>query len=162
RPAARGPAADHPRMSAPRIVPDAARLARLARAHRAAFPPEERGWSAAEIGALAANGRLIAREDDEGFALISLAADEAELLTLAVAPALRRQGAGRALLAAAMAQAAAGGATTMFLEVAEDNEAAIALYRSAGFAPAGRRPRYYRRGAALVDALLLRVSIPAG
>lgn len=133
--------------------PDEDRLQRLAALHRAAFPPEERSWSAEEIAALAETGRLLALDDGTGFALISLAADESELLTLAVVPAARRRGAGRALLAAAMTEAARNGAAAMFLEVAEDNAAAIALYRAAGFRETGRRPRYYLRGAARIDAL---------
>jgi ribosomal-protein-alanine N-acetyltransferase len=49
----------------------------------------------------------------------------------------------------------------MFLEVAEDNAAALALYTAAGFATTGRRRAYYRRpGGLLVDALMLRSPLP--
>ena len=85
-----------------------------------------------------------------------MAADEAEILTIAVAPAAHRQGIGAALLAAAMAQAALRGAAAMFLEVAEGNAAARALYAAAGFRQSGRRRRYYPDGA---DALVLRRSL---
>lgn len=148
-------------MRAARAVPepDEDLLTRLAGLHRAAFPSEERSWSAEEIGALAATGRLIALDDGTGFALISLAADEAEVLTVAVAPAARRRGAARALLDAAMTEAGRRGAATMFLEVAEDNSAAISLYRAAGFRETGRRPRYYLRGAARIDALLFSAAL---
>jgi ribosomal-protein-alanine N-acetyltransferase len=54
---------------------------------------------------------------------------------------------------AAMADARAAGAAAMFLEVAESNAAARALYGGLGFAPVGRRPRYYENGE---DALVLR------
>ncbi|HZC15639.1 MAG TPA: GNAT family N-acetyltransferase, partial [Caulobacteraceae bacterium] len=68
----------------------------------------------------------------------------------------RRAGVGRTLVEAAAVIAAAAGARALFLEVASDNDAALALYRSAGFARAGQRPGYYRRGAGAVDALVLR------
>jgi ribosomal-protein-alanine N-acetyltransferase len=84
--------------------------------------------------------------------LARVAADEAEILTLAVAPALRRQGRGRALLTAAVLRAASE-ATAMFLEVSAGNLAAQNLYFGAGFREVGRRRRYYADGA---DALVLR------
>jgi ribosomal-protein-alanine N-acetyltransferase len=90
---------------------------------------------------------------ERGFVLARVAADEAEILTLAVAADARRQGHGASLLAHAMAAAAARGAAAMFLEVAATNEAARALYTAAGFGEAGRRARYYADGG---DALILR------
>lgn len=129
---------------------DAAALAAL---HAAAFPDAER-WDAAAIGGLLAMpGAFGLVLPGEGFVLARVAADEAEILTLAVAPEARRRGHGAALLAAAMAQAVARGAAAMFLEVSERNAAAGALYVRAGFAEAGRRRRYYADGA---DALVLR------
>jgi [ribosomal protein S18]-alanine N-acetyltransferase len=82
-------------------------------------------------------GMLIARN----------AAGEAELLTLAVAPACRRSGLGRALLKAATKALRDSGAKMLFLEVDEGNEAALALYRSLGAQPVGRRAGYYDDGA---------------
>jgi ribosomal-protein-alanine N-acetyltransferase len=82
-------------------------------------------------------GMLIARN----------AAEEAELLTLAVAPACRRSGLGRALLKAATKTLRESGAKQLFLEVDEGNEAALALYRSLGAQPVGRRAGYYDDGA---------------
>lgn len=131
------------------------RLRRLARVHDDAFGEGERGWSAAEIGDLAIAGILVAASDDSGFALLSRAADEAELLTLAVAPERRRAGLGGALLDTALAAAAGAGGVEIHLEVAADNAPALALYRKAGFARAGRRPGYYRRGDMRIDAFIL-------
>ncbi|MCZ8193369.1 MAG: GNAT family N-acetyltransferase [Brevundimonas sp.] len=91
----------------------------------------------------------------DGFILTRLAADEAEILTLAVCPTARRRGLGRRLVETAAAALAAEGATRLFLEVAEDNAAARALYAGAGFASVGRRPGYYGRPAGAVDALVL-------
>ena len=90
---------------------------------------------------------------DAGFVLARQAADEAEILMLAVLPAARRQGLGRRLVEACAAEAARHGATTLFLEVAAGNDAARALYRATGFAQVGRRRGYYADGA---DALVLR------
>jgi [ribosomal protein S18]-alanine N-acetyltransferase len=92
-----------------------------------------------------------------GFVLARAAAGEAEILTLAVVPAARRQGVGSALLAGAMAAACARGAAEMFLEVAASNAAAHALYAGLGFTEVGRRPRYYADGA---DAFVLRRTLP--
>ena len=84
------------------------------------------------------------------------AAGESEVMTLAVAPSHRRRGAGRALLEAAMAQAEARAVDAVFLEVAADNDPAIALYRSAGFEQVGRRKGYYAHPNGAKDALVLR------
>ncbi len=71
-------------------------------------------------------------------------AGEAEVLTLAVRPAARRRGIGRALVEAAATLAEAS-AAAMFLEVAADNPGAVALYAQTGFEIVGRRPGYYGR-----------------
>lgn len=95
------------------------------------------------------------------FALARVNTDEAELLTLAVGTAWRRHGLARELIGAVAGHAAAQGARRLFLEVAEDNAAARALYASAGFAPVGRRRGYYvRRGQPAADALTLRRDLP--
>ena len=70
-------------------------------------------------------------------------ADEAEILTLAVRPSARRAGLGGRLVEAAVVRAAALGAERMFLEVAEGNVAARALYARSGFVEMGRRRGYY-------------------
>ena len=74
-----------------------------------------------------------------------LAADEAEILTIAVEAGWRGRGVGRALMAEMLRRAANAGARAMFLEVDEDNAAALALYRRLGFVKVGERPGYYRR-----------------
>jgi ribosomal-protein-alanine N-acetyltransferase len=137
---------------------EAAEAVALAALHAAAFPPGQRWDAAAIAGLLAMPGVFGLVVRGLGFVLARVAADEAEILTLAVAPAARRQGHGGALLAAAMAQAAARGAASMFLDVAADNAAARALYAAAGFAEVGRRRRYYADGA---DALVLRRDLNA-
>ncbi|MEI4470982.1 ribosomal protein S18-alanine N-acetyltransferase [Frigidibacter sp. MR17.24] len=115
----------------------------LARAHAESFtaPPP---WSAAAFAGLLDDPACFLLAEGTAFVLGRAAAGEAELLTIAVPPALRRQGIAGRLVAQFLAAARARGAGTAFLEVAAGNAAARALYLRAGFAEAGRRPRYYR------------------
>jgi ribosomal-protein-alanine N-acetyltransferase len=80
-----------------------------------------------------------------GFILVRAAADEAEILTLAVTPGYRRAGIATALLDQAVRTLRAGGTARLFLEVAADNAAALALYGKSGFERSGLRPAYYAR-----------------
>ncbi len=93
-----------------------------------------------------------------GMVMARVAADEAEILTLAVHPAVRRQGLARALLDRAADIAAEEGAATLFLEVALRNAGARALYAAAGFVEVGRRRRYYADGD---DAMVMRRALTA-
>ncbi|MBB4796977.1 ribosomal-protein-alanine N-acetyltransferase [Brevundimonas bullata] len=125
----------------------------LAALHAEAF---ETPWDAASLAALLASPGVFAVEEADGFILIRVVADEAEILTLAVRPAARRNGLGGRLVETAVVRAAALGAERMFLEVAEDNVAARALYARTGFTEAGRRRGYYARpDGSREDALVL-------
>lgn len=124
----------------------------LAALHAAAMPAGE-AWSAASIATeLGLPGVFGLLEAGGGMVLARVAADQAEILALAVAPGARRAGRGGALLAEAERLAARRGARQMFLEVAEGNAAARALYARAGYRPLGRRRAYYASGE---DALVL-------
>jgi ribosomal-protein-alanine N-acetyltransferase len=119
-------------------------------------------WNAQAFAGVLSDGATIALValDDAGepigFSLARIAADEAELLLIAVALPARRQSIARRLLDATIAEATRRTAASMFLEVDENNAAAINLYATAGFAQVGRRKGYYRRGNAKpTDALLL-------
>jgi len=79
-----------------------------------------------------------------GFVLARLAAEEGEILTIAVAPAHRRLGIGRQLMDAVLRELYSARAEVLFLEVEEANTAALALYRRLGFHPVASRPHYYR------------------
>ena len=79
----------------------------------------------------------------EAYAGMWLLYEEAHITNVAVAPALRRLGFGRALMLEMMRTALLDGACQMTLEVRESNLAAQALYRGLGFESAGRRRRYY-------------------
>ena len=97
--------------------------------------------SSSTVGAAAldpVNGRL------RGFVLSRLAADEAEILTIAVEAAHQRRGVGRALLSENLRQVANSGAKAMFLEVAANNAPALSLYERFGFVKVGERAGYYR------------------
>lgn len=79
---------------------------------------------------------------------------EGDIQTIAVAPAARRSGVGRALMQALLTEAGKRGAREVFLEVRVDNEPAANLYRSLGFEEIAVRPRYYQPEG--VDALIMR------
>jgi ribosomal-protein-alanine N-acetyltransferase len=103
------------------------------------------------FGYLAERGRQPA-----GFALARAAADECEILAIAVRPASRRRGLGRALLRAALQRARSLGSKAAYLEAAEDDPQARAFYHGEGFRTCGRRPGYYARNAdAAVAAVVL-------
>lgn len=122
--------------------------------HAAAF---RRGWSGAEFEALLVQPGTHALlaiwrhplgwRVPAGFILYRLAADEAEVLSVAVVPECRRRGIGRALLEEALRHLYREGARRIHLEVEDGNVAAIELYRGLEFEESGRRAGYYRRGA---------------
>ncbi len=127
----------------------------LAAIHGAACPAAER-WDAGAIAALLGTpGCFALLAEAGGMAILRVAGDEAEVLTLAVLPAVRARGIGGALLAAGLTEAALRGAATVLLEVAPDNVAARALYARAGFGEVGLRRGYYPDGG---DALVMRHS----
>jgi len=128
----------------------------MAAIHAACFPG--RPWSAGEISELlAAPGtRAFAAPDAAGFAIIRAVLDEAELLTIAISPEARGRGTGHALLCGLMHALADADIRVLHLEVADDNDAARALYAKTGFAEVGRRKAYYAREAgSAADARLL-------
>lgn len=128
----------------------------LAALHAKAFTDTPRPWTAAEFAAFLAEPSTILVTRPEGFAVGRVAGPEAELLTLAVEPAARRRGVGRALVLAFEAEAAARGAAEALLEVAATNGEGRALYAALGYRQAGRRRGYYGREAAPpIDALVL-------
>ena len=115
----------------------------------------DRGWTEEEFKKLLAlpSSRLWISE--EGFLLCSEVADEMEILTICVLPEFRRQHIAQDLLHELFLYARSKGIKQIFLEVAEDNEAAQKLYLGVGFQQTGRRERYYPRKERAVDALCL-------
>lgn len=118
----------------------------LTRLHGQSF---HRGWSEAEFELMlnernAMVHRLRAGKAVIGFAASRLAADEAEILSIAIAPGKRGRGLSRSLLQTHLGHLAGRGIRTIFLEVEEHNQPARKLYERAGFTLVGRRERYYR------------------
>ncbi len=130
----------------------------LAALHAASF---SKAWDSTAIADLLATPGVFAFHAGDGFVLARVAGDEAEILTLAVAPSARGQGLGRALLQAAIVRAQEMGARAVFLEVGADNPSALALYAGLGFAKVGTRKAYYASVSGGTDALVLRLPLSA-
>lgn len=136
----------------------------IATLHAATFNP---AWDAATVGNMLAcetSAALIARNAENGafcgFILAQIVIDEAEILSIAVAPGSRRNGLAANLIGALTGLAREVGASSLFLEVASDNDPALQLYRKLGFVEIGRRSRYYQRSAGLAaDALCLKLAL---
>jgi ribosomal-protein-alanine N-acetyltransferase len=131
---------------------DAASLAAL---HAASF---SRGWGETEFEQLLTDrsvvaDRAISGRRNIGFIISRRAADEAEILTVAVTRAWKGRGLARRLLDLHLRRLAGLRLRAVFLEVDEDNQPARRLYARAGFREVGRRPGYYSGGK---SALVLR------
>ncbi|CAN7153110.1 ribosomal protein S18-alanine N-acetyltransferase [Phyllobacterium sp. LjRoot231] len=122
-------------------------------------------WSEDDFHALIADDNVfgfIAREEGNrrarpgGFVLARLILDEAEILTIAVAPQSQRKGLGHALMDATLRYLHNARASMLFLEVDELNIPALALYRRLGFKQVGKRPGYYETAAGRSAALTMR------
>ena len=138
-------------------------LEAVAAIHREDFA---RPWSALEFAALLRQDTVfgfVTREIGRGgqspvaFVLARLVAGEGEILTVAVAQSHRRLGLGWQLMDAVLRELHRNRADSLFLEVDEANEGAIALYRRFGFRQVGHRPGYYREaGRPTSGALVMR------
>ena len=98
----------------------------------------------------------ICNNEAAGFILTQRSGDDAEILTLATLPALRRSGVAGQLVAAAIKNLAAQKYKSLFLEVSVENKVALALYSQAGFLTVGRRPCYYHEADRPIDAFILK------
>jgi [ribosomal protein S18]-alanine N-acetyltransferase len=140
----------------PATLRDAPKLAQL---HGASF---HRGWGEGEFESMLTERntlvhRLRSGRKVIGFAVSRMAADEAEILSIAVAPGHRGRGLSRNLLMTHLSHLAGRGVRTIFLEVEENNQAARRLYDRTGFAVIGRRERYYREpNGEQLNAVLMR------
>lgn len=114
----------------------------------------DKGWDALEMSAHCQKDICLGLGDPlSAFIICSLAADQAEILTIVTHPEERQKGLAAKTLSGVIDVLRLKGASELFLEVAEDNIAAQALYRRAGFEPIGRRPGYYRRSEGRFAAL---------
>lgn len=133
----------------------------LACLHETSF---ERPWPVEEFARLLAMpgtlGFIASREGGVPAAMIVCRhmSGEAEVLTLVVHPAMRREAIGTALVTAATDQLRTV-TDSLFLEVAESNTAGCALYTALGFVEVGRRPGYYLISGTREDALVMRADL---
>jgi ribosomal-protein-alanine N-acetyltransferase len=140
----------------PAVQRDAARLAQL---HSASF---HRGWGEGEFETMLTERNTLVHRLRQGrkvigFAVSRMAADEAEILSIAIDASQRGRGLSRNLLLTHLGHLAGRGVRSVFLEVEENNKPARRLYEWAGFSVVGRRERYYQQpGGEQLNALLMR------
>ncbi len=116
----------------------------------------DRPWDALEMATHTQRDVCLGVDRDNqlaAFIILSTIADQSEVLTLATAKAARRQGLAKQILSSAFETLQKQDIIETFLEVAEDNLGAIALYKDLGFQPIGRRPGYYCRADGRVAAI---------
>lgn len=120
----------------------------IANLHKLCFP--NKPWSASDFADLKKSGcEIIASQN--GFIVYRCVADEAEIITIGVAPAARRNGIGSAMLCIIEKNIKNQGVKKIFLEVASTNIAGQKLYENNGYKVVGIRPKYYDG----VDAILM-------
>jgi ribosomal-protein-alanine N-acetyltransferase len=133
----------------------------LAKLHAEALPP---GWPAKDFEAFFRPQRHVLKiaggDDLDGFLVLRQAADEAEILTVAVREKARGRGLGFSLVSAALDLCRKQQVGRLYLEVAENNAAARRLYAKAGFSMIALRENYYQLGkTAAVSALILMLDL---
>jgi len=134
---------------------DAPRLAEL---HGISF---RRGWGEGEFETMLSERNTIVHRlrlgrRIIGFAVSRMAADEAEILSIAIDPGYRGKGLSRNFLLTHLGHLAGHGIRSISLEVEENNQPARRLYERAGFTIVGRRERYYQHDGEQLNALLMR------
>lgn len=124
-------------------------LNELANLHQKCFP--HKPWSADDFADLKKSGcEIIASQN--GFIVWRAVADEAELITIGVAPDARRTGIGAAMIGIMEGELKKAGVKSVFLEVAENNAPARKLYEQNGYVQIGVRPKYYDG----IDAIMMK------
>ncbi len=98
-----------------------------------------------------------------GYGVLSVAAGEAHVLNVCVAPEAQGEGHGRRLMRRLMDLARWHGAERIFLEVRPSNPRAMQLYHTLGFNEIGRRPNYYPARNGREDAIVMALELlPTG
>ncbi len=121
---------------------------KLSNLHRKCFP--NKPWSANDFRDLKKSGCEIIMSNN-GFIVYRIVADEAEIITIGVAPEIRRSGVASAMLAIIENSIKNQGVKKIFLEVASTNKPAKKLYENNGYKSVGLRPKYYDG----VDAIIM-------
>ncbi len=145
-------------------IADPDHSAEIAGLHVALFNP---GWDEAGVRPLleapAAVGflaRIGIPPVTTGFIIGQVAADVSEIISIGVAPAWQQRGLGRILFGAFSRAVTRAGASRVFLDVAADNTAGLALYNSLGCVEVSRRKGYYmRHEAPAVDAIVMTAAL---
>ena len=141
----------------PASAPDLAKLVSL---ETAATP---HGWSGRHFhNSLAAGHAFLLLEIDGevcGHAVSMTVLDEAELLTIVIAPDRQGQGLGQTLLGELLQRLRRQGCSRLFLEVRESNRPARALYAKSGFVETGLRKHYYPTASGREHAVLLEIGL---
>lgn len=117
-------------------------------------------WSESSVEREIKNNRIIVIKDKEnifGYCIFMIAADEGEILRIAIDKSKRKQGFGKKLLDNTLMYLENNGCNDVFLEVRKSNEGAISLYKSAGFEEIGVRKGYYNDNGE--DALIFKKEI---
>lgn len=141
-------------MVRPLISDDAMDMASL---HKTAFPA---GWPAEDmLRHIQKDLCLGIGSPLKAFAIVQMGGNQADILTIATAETARRKGYARQLLEAIHIQLQKQGVETLYLDVSEINDAAIALYKTCDFQPVGRRPAYYRTAKGRVAAITFSKSL---
>jgi ribosomal-protein-alanine N-acetyltransferase len=102
---------------------------------------------------------LASAEQIIGYGVLSVAAMEAHVLNVCIAPQMQGQGHGRRLMKRLVDLARWHQAQRIFLEVRPSNPRAIALYEDMGFNQIGQRPNYYPAKKGREDALVLALEL---
>jgi len=142
------------------VVLKAADAQRMAHLHAAAFPSDE-AWTAESFEDLFTLGSTLAFGIEGEVSLSALvmfqkATPQAEILTFATAPTAQRKGYATTLLSGSLRILNQHGVYEILLDVAEDNQPAVAFYKQNGFRENGRRKGYYRRSdGPYIDAILM-------
>lgn len=124
-------------------------LNELANLHAKCFP--NKPWSAADFADLKKSGcEIIASKN--GFIVYRQTLDEAEIITIGVAPDARRSGIAAAMLGIVEQELKKSGVKSIFLEVAENNAPARKLYEQNGYVQIAVRPKYYDG----IDAIMMK------
>ncbi len=110
-------------------------------------------WQAKDFTVLLANAATISFVSQTGFIVGRIVGDDAEIITIGVLSAARRQGHAAQLLNTFVQQL--DSAKRIILEVNENNLPAISLYQQHGFAAVTRRPDYYYVKDHFEDAILM-------
>lgn len=128
--------------------------------HTRAFPEAEvwSAWALQDTLALSTTLGLATEEEGQlsGMIIVQKVPPDADILTMCVHPEKQRQGLATHLLNGMLGLLGPAGVSKLYLDVAEDNDAAIAFYESSGFLADGRRKGYYQReGGVQMDAILM-------